>query len=138
MTLNQSICISFFILIGITTSSLANDKYTLYKNERGSLLYLTQTTPNNIVGYFKTAVASEKCPKAVNQKRPIVGVYAGNAISIAVSYPKCGSVITFSGNFYNHKKSIETTSILVHQAKNPNTDGPGARYITQDRFHIIK
>ncbi len=111
----------------------AGDTFT-YKNTRGSVLKLQFNPDDTLSGTFTTAVASKQCQQAIGMKRPIVGFIAKNAISFTASYPECGSIVTFTGNIEENKKTIDTTAIVAHPSAQIAAEGPGARMISHDVF----
>lgn len=114
----------------------SHDKLT-FKNQRGSVLELNVLDDNKIEGYFTTAVASKTCPEAIGKKRPVLGYIVGNAITLSVVYPKCGSVLSITGNLGKNQKTIDTISILNRQAEDITHEGPGARFIGHDSYKQI-
>lgn len=115
----------------------AQHNTTTFKNQRGSILELNILEGNKIDGYFTTAVASKTCPKAIDQKRPIIGYITGNALTFSVVYPICNSVLSITGNMSKDKKNIDTISILNKQADDVTHEGPGARFIGHDTYEKI-
>lgn len=117
----------------VEQSAFAKTEIISYTSARGSVLTL-DFAENNLSGTFTTAVASKDCQEAIGMERPIVGFIADNAITFSVTYPGCGSVVTFIGNIENNKKTIDTTTIVAHQSANSLKDRPGARMLSHDVF----
>lgn len=117
----------------VQQSAFAKTEIISYANTRGSVLTL-DFAENNLSGTFTTAVASKDCQEAIGMERPIVGFITGNALTFSVTYPSCGSVVTFIGNIENNKKTIDTTAIVAHQSTDTLKDGPGARMLSHDVF----
>lgn len=134
----QSVCIAAISVIILSANPLyAAQSSIKYKNNRGSELTINIGKEHNVTGHFITAVASKSCPQAIGTKRPIIGYVSGNALTFSTVYPMCDSVLSFSGNFFDNKKSIDTLSILIHQAKDIIHQGPGDRFIGNDTFHKV-
>jgi hypothetical protein len=105
-----------------------------FKNERGSILVLNILPDNKLEGAFTTEVASNTCPQAMHQKRPITGYIIGNALTFSIVYPMCESVLSITGNISKDQHSIDTISILNKQADDVTHEGPGARFIGHDTY----
>lgn len=121
-------------LISTASAATAENDTSTWKNTRGSTLTLQFLDKNAISGTFTTAVATKQCPKAVGLKRDINGFVVKNAITISVSYPDCGTVLTFIGNIDKQNGTLETTSILAQQADQVFVEGNGIQLITHDSF----
>ena len=126
----------------ITSTVLSQASYAVqntltFKNQRGSVLELRLLDNNKIEGSFITAVASKTCPEAIGKKRPVQGFIVGNAISMSIAYPLCGSVLSISGHFTKNEKGIDTISILNRQSEDITHEGPGARFIGHDSYKKI-
>lgn len=125
------------LAIGLTltaNAATAESDTSTWKNARGSTLTLQFLDKNALSGTFTTAVATKQCPKAVGMKRDINGFIVKNAITISVSYPDCGTVLTFIGNIDKQNGTLETTSILAQQADQVFAEGNGIQLITHDSF----
>jgi len=121
-------------LISTLHAATAENNTSTWKNARGSVLTLQFLDQNALSGTFTTAVATKHCPKAVGMKRNITGFIVNNAITVSVSYPDCGTVLTFIGNIDRQNGTLETTSILAQQADQIFAQGNGVQLITHDSF----
>ncbi|MCW8397412.1 avidin/streptavidin family protein [Legionella sp. PATHC038] len=137
MSFKSFFCATLALSSLFAHSVFAAQKEVTYKNERGSILVLTDLADNKIEGYFTTAVASKTCPQAINQKRPITGYKVGNVLSFSVVYPMCESVLSVSGHFDKKEQNIDAISILNKQATDITHEGPGARFIGHDSYKKI-
>jgi Avidin family len=116
----------------------AKNQTITYQNTRGSTLILKFSDNDSLTGTFITAVASKKCQQAIGMKRPITGYVVNDAIAVSVSYPMCGSVVTFIGHIDPSKTHIDTTALLARQSKYFYPKGPAAEFITHDVFTKVK
>ncbi|WP_019215553.1 avidin/streptavidin family protein [Legionella tunisiensis] len=103
----------------------------IFKNEKGSVLELAVAKEGAV---FTTAVASKECQQAIGQKRPVVGYLTGNAFTISIDYPDCGSALSIIGNIAANKKSLDTTWVVAHQAVNNQQPNLGARFIGHNSY----
>lgn len=121
-------------IISMVFTSQAIFAQTLtYKNTRGSVLELQVDSKDTLSGTFTTAVASKECQQVIGTKRPVTGYITNNTITISISYPDCGSVVTFIGNMDTDKKTIDTTAVAAH----PNpvfAQGSSTQLISHDTF----
>lgn len=105
------------ILAGFTLMSqtvFAHDVINTYKNGYGSLLKLSTASDNRIHGTFTTAVASANCQKVIGVERPIIGYQVNKVVSFIVTYPECGSLVSFTGHM-NADNEIEMTALVTRQ-----------------------
>ena len=109
-----------------------------FKNQRGSILEIVLLKDNKIEGHFTTAVASKSCPQAIGTRQPITGYIVGNVVTFSVAYPMCNSALGITGHFANHRETLDTLSILNHQAEDILHEGPGSRMIGHDIYTKIK
>ena len=137
MTLKNLACTILATTL-ICPSVFAEQGMQTYKNQRGSLLEIEIMPDNKIQGFFTTAVASKSCQEAIGKKQPIIGYTVGNALTFSVVYPDCGSVVSITGNFVNHRHHrIDTLSIVNHQSDNVTHEGPGTRFIGHDSYRKV-
>ncbi|KTC86984.1 avidin/streptavidin family protein [Legionella brunensis] len=127
-------------LIALSQASFAVDtanEKMVFKNEKGSVLELTSSKDGSLSGYFTTAVASKECQQAVGQKRPVVGFLTGNAFTISIDYPDCGSALSIIGNLSQDNKFLDTTWMVVHQAPASKNKDLGARFMGNNSYNRI-
>ena len=133
--------LSYTALLGfsiLSQAGFAAQETMTFKNRHGSILELNIADNDSITGYFTTQVVTKDCPKAVGQKRPIVGFLTGNALTISIDYPSCGSVLSIIGNFEKDKKSIDTTWVVAHQVASLNNEKDLiARFIGHNTYRRI-
>ncbi|KTD20931.1 Avidin family [Legionella lansingensis] len=120
-------------LIVLSQSGLAAEDKMVFKNEKGSVLELVKSQEGALTGSFTTAVASKECQQAVGQKRPIVGYLTGNAFTISIDYPDCGSALSIIGNLSQDNKTLDTTWVVAHQAPATRKD-LSARFIGHNTY----
>ncbi len=137
MKFKAIVCVLIGSIFLIANAQSIENKSITYKNSRGSILHLESFNNETITGSFLTAVATPQCPKAVGMKRPITGFVVKNAITISVSYPECGSVLTLIGNIDEQNGTIETTALLAQQTDQIYKKGNSAQIITHDTFKRI-
>jgi hypothetical protein len=92
----------------------------VFKNNYGSILEISVADNTSVTGYFTTKVATKDCPQVINQKRPVVGFLSGNALTLSINYPDCGSAVSIIGNLKDDNKSIDTTWMIAHQLASAN------------------
>ncbi|STX39910.1 avidin/streptavidin family protein [Legionella feeleii] len=128
--------LGYAALLGLSVVSQAGfaADAMVFKNEKGSVLELTVAKEGNVTGYFTTAVASKECQQAIGQKRPLVGYLTGNAFTISIDYPDCGSALSIIGNIAENKKSLDTTWVVAHQALSNQQPNLGARFIGHNSY----
>lgn len=137
MKFKRIVCVIIVSVCLIANAKSIQNKSITYKNSRGSILNLESLNNEPLTGSFVTAVATPQCPKAVGMKRPITGLVVKNAITISVSYPECGSVLTLIGNIDERNGTIETTALLAQQADQIYKKGNSAQVITHDTFKRV-
>lgn len=113
-----------------------NDAVT-YKNTRGSTLELQFSSDDTLTGTFTTAVATKECQQAVGMKRPVVGYIVNDVITVSVSYPTCGTVLTFIGNINKDKGAIDATAILARPTHQVYAKGAGVQFLSHDEFKRV-
>ncbi|WED42736.1 avidin/streptavidin family protein [Legionella cardiaca] len=123
-------------LIMLSQASFAEEKM-VFKNGKGSVLELSSTKEGALTGYFTTAVASKECQQVIGQKRPVVGFLTGNAFTISIDYPDCGSALSIVGNLGKDNKTLDTTWVVVHQAAVQRKKDLGARFMGHNTYHRI-
>ena len=106
----------------LSQMTFAAQETMIFKNHYGSILELNVTDNENITGFFTTQVATKDCPQVIGQKRPVVGFLTGNALTLSVDYPSCGSVLSIIGNLEKDKKTIDTTWVVAHQVASLNSE----------------
>jgi len=121
----------------ISSAGFAQGNSIIYKNDRGSILELSFNKQEALSGTFKTAVASKECKQVIGKSRPVEGYIDGSAITLIISYPSCGSLLSLSGHINKEKNMINTIAVITHQMKT-FTDGPGSQMITHDKFIRLK
>ncbi len=126
MILKTVTCVAIISMAFMSQTSFANT--LTYKNTRGSVLELQIDSKDTLSGKFITAVASKKCQQVIGSKRPVTGF-----ITFSISYPDCGSVVTFIGHMNKDKKIIDTTALVAHQNQ-MFAQGPGTQFISHDPF----
>ncbi len=111
-----------------------------YTNQRGSELTITlhkeSRNAGTVTGTFKTAVAGKDCQRAVGKSESVTGFYAGNAITLSISYPHCGSAVAIVGNF-DKKNNIETMWMLAKQGRDSDGENWNNRLVGYDKYQII-
>lgn len=128
--------LGYAAIIGLSVFSQASfaADTMVFKNDKGSVLELTVAKEGDVTGYFTTAVASKECQQAIGQKRPVVGYLTGNAFTISIDYPDCGSALSIIGNIAENKKSLDTTWVVAHQTVNNKQPNLGARFIGHNSY----
>lgn len=121
-------------MISTTYAASPENGISTWKNSHGSVLTLQVLDKNALSGTFTTAIATKQCPKAVGMKRNITGFIVKNAITVSVSYPDCGTVLTFIGNIDKQNGTLEATSILAQQADQIFAQRNSVQLITHDSF----
>ncbi|WP_043873244.1 avidin/streptavidin family protein [Legionella massiliensis] len=109
----------------------------VFKNENGSVLELSAGENSTVSGYFTTAVATKECQQAVGQKRPVVGFLTGNALTLSIAYPDCGSALSIIGNLKDDNKAIDTTWVVSHQLASAKNQGLAAQFIGHNIYQRI-
>jgi hypothetical protein len=122
------------MILAFFSSDIFATSTIVYRNTKGSILYLNINPNNTLTGSFISAVASKECPQAIGMKRPIVGFVAKNAVTISISYPECG-VVNLIGNIEDNKNVIDAFYVVAHPSHDIAKEGPGARMIGHDVFH---
>jgi len=137
LTVSTVLSLGLFANMAMAT----NQPTETYKNQRGSVLVLerkaTSANSGELMGMFTTAVASKRCQDLVGKSRPIKGYYTGNALSITVDYPSCGTVVSIIGN-KNSKNQINTIWVVANQAKHAQGQDWNTRYIGNDTYTLTK
>lgn len=129
---------AFFGLSLLSQMGFAAQETMVFKNHHGSILELTIAENDSVTGYFTTQVATKDCPQVIGQKRPVVGFLTGNAMTLSIDYPSCGSVLSIVGNIEKDKQTIDTTWIVAHQvASTKNENNLVARFIGHNSYHRI-
>jgi hypothetical protein len=105
----------------ISQAGFATQQTMVFKNNYGSILELIVAEDSSVKGYFTTKVATKDCPQAIGQKRPVLGFLAGNALSLSINYPDCGSALSINGNLKEKNQAMDTTWIVSHQLVSVNT-----------------
>lgn len=108
----------------------------VFKNNYGSILEITVNDDDSVQGYFTTKVATKDCPQVVGQKRPVVGFLTGNALTLSIDYPSCGSALSIIGNLKKDNNIIDTTWVAAHQV-DPTKDRLSARFIGHNKYKRI-
>lgn len=108
----------------------------VYKNQRGSVLFLTwQNEQNNagkLTGTFTTAVA--RCKSALDNSAPVTGYYNGNAVALTINYPACGSVVAMTGNLTNNNNELQTIWLVAKGADDPVHENWDSNLVGSDSF----
>jgi len=104
-------------------------KFTVIGHKKGHL-------SGTFTGTFTSAVALPHCSRIVNKARPITGFYNGNAISITVNYPSCGTILTWIGNV-DRKQNFHAMWLDTTQAADPHGKNFGSRTIGHEVFQAI-
>ena len=113
-------------------SFAAEQETMVFKNLHGSILEITIGKDDSVQGYFTTKVATKDCQQVVGQKRPVVGFLTGNALTLSIDYPSCGSALSIIGNLKD-KKFLDTTWIATHQA-DPSKNSLSAQFMGHNKY----
>lgn len=108
----------------------------VFKNNYGSTLEITVNEDDSVQGFFTTTVATKDCQQVVGQKRPVVGFLTGNALTLSIYYPSCGSALSIIGNLKKDNKIIDSTWVATHQV-DPTKDALSARFIGHNKYKRI-
>lgn len=116
-------------------SFAAEQEKMVFKNHYGSILEITAGKDGSIQGYFTTKVATKDCQQVIGQKSPVVGFLTGNALTLSIHYPSCGSAVSIIGNFKD-KKNLDTTWIAAHQI-DPSKNSLSSQFMGHNKFTRI-
>lgn len=128
------------IVLGFALGSqtiFAEDVISSYQNGYGSLLKLSNASENRIHGSFTTAVASAKCQQVVGVEKPVTGYQVNKVISFIVTYPECGSIVTFTGHL-NKDNEIEMTALVTRQPVDVDKKEFHEQFINHSVFKPVK
>lgn len=135
--LGHALVVSGLIMTTQTSFATTAEEKMVFKNEKGSVLEFTSNKEGALTGYFTTAVASKDCQQAVGKKRPLVGFLTGNAFTVSIDYPDCGSALSIVGNMGKENKSLDTTWVVVHQAPAASNKDLGATFVGHNSYKRV-
>lgn len=96
------------IFSGVVVATASLDYTVTYKNQQGSTLTLTwhpeKANTGTLSGMLTGLVAS--CKQSAMTPAAVSGVFAGNAIAMTVSYPRCDKVVAITGNLRNGNSEL--------------------------------
>ncbi len=134
--IKMSLIASFFLSSTLMANPSA--EYT-FKNQRGSLMRFTMQAQGDktgtIAGTFTSAVGD--CPMELGKPMSLTGFYSGNALTIAVNYPKCKKTIAMTGHLSEDKKELNTLWLVAQDSTDPKGKHWNANIVGSDAYQQI-
>jgi hypothetical protein len=129
--------LAVYLCLNVPAFAVASADYTItYKNQQGSTLTLTWHPEKNNAGILSGLLTSKggSCSQGAGMPAAVSGVFAGNAVALTVSYPKCDKVLAMTGNLKNNNTELQMLWLVTAQAKDYIRDNAGVNQVGADSY----